>query len=192
VTADEPLTVEDYADRFGHPLLAFIGFAADAPEHLVRESYFNPESKLGIVVMRAGLGAELPAWRPRDERFLFRAEHLDDLPQALANWFAVWRATAPALALFYDAIAEGSRYSAPRFLTLFSAAEGYYKSIDASAPWKIDRIAERADVAERLTGATVDALRLIGVSRNYHAHLGASGPFTPQQIVNLTFANAPH
>jgi hypothetical protein len=101
--------------------------------------------------------------------------------------FSVFAADHPD-DLFYEVIGSGDVFSVPRFLTLYTAAESYWRSTKTNkTAWRPRKLAERANVDTRLTGATDEALAVMGAARNYHAHLSASGPFSPERIVDETF-----
>ncbi len=187
VTPEDALSMNGHYARFGHPLLGFCVFAADEADDLLLESYFNPSDRRRVAVLRAGRRPSRRQWRPRDERFLFRAEHVADVPGTIRRWVDVWHASSPALGLYMETIAE-STYSAPRFLTLYTAAETYYRRLHAHrGPWSPRAFAELADLDPALTGATQNAVATIGQLRAYHAHGNAIGPGNGDDEHLLTF-----
>lgn len=188
VKPNEPLTIDDHRELYGNPLLAFAIFAADQADDLTRESYYNPERERGIVVLEYGREPLLREWRPVPGRYLFQAEDIPDIGAALTKWFNTWRKSFPSLGLFREVIEQGNTYSAPRFLTLYTAAEQYWKSTKVgNAPWSPRELEKRAGVSADVTGATDQALALIGATRKYHAHLSIDSDFSPDTIVNQTY-----
>lgn len=184
----EPLTIDEHREHFGNPLVSFAVFAADYPDDLARESYYDPESKRGIVVLEHNRKPTQREWRPNAGHLLFGADALPDIPSAFENWFAVWRQTVPALGLFRESIEQGLTYSAPRFLTLYTAAEGYWKGTRVGkAPWSPRALADRTGITPEVTHATKDALALMGATREYHAHLGTKSDFEPEFINDNTY-----
>ncbi|MDQ3740142.1 MAG: hypothetical protein M3389_04280 [Actinomycetota bacterium] len=188
VTVDEPRTIDELAEHYGQPLRAFCIFAADEADDLLLESYYDPDSSRRVAVLRRDRRPSTREWRPDSGRFLFQAEHVSDIAATLAAWFDVWKRTHPSLGLFAETIEQGTTFSAPRFWTLYTAAENYWKSMRSGRrPWSVRALAERAAVDETLTGATKDALAVIGATRNYHAHLQVAGPAEPQLIGDQTY-----
>jgi len=182
------LTIEEYWAEYGNALLCFAVFAADHPDDMAWESFYNPESKRQIVVLRSNRKPAQREWRPVPGRYLFQAEDLPDISDALKKWLTVWRKTVPSLGLLCDTIQQDTTYSVPRFLTLYTAAEGYWKNTKTGkANWSPQALARRAAVLPELTGATKRSLALIGASRDYHAHLAVGRAFSPQEIVDETF-----
>lgn len=190
VTPDAPLTIDEHRRLFGQPLLGFVIFAADKPDDVTRESYYNPEDKTGIVVLQRGRNPTASEWQPIPGRYLFLAEDVDDVATAIGHWLDVWRLTRPSLALFRQAIEEGNLYSAPRYLTLYTAAESYWKNTKTTkGAWSPRALAERAAVSSDVTGATDEAIAMIGAARDYHAHLKVDGPYSAEQIEDDTYAS---
>jgi hypothetical protein len=189
VRPDEPLTIDEYWPRFRSPLLGFVVFASDRPDDVVWESFYNPESQRQIVVMRAGRRSFDREWRPNDGHFLFKAEDIDSEVDVIQRWLAVWRASEPSLGLYVETIQEDRQYSPSRFLTLFTAAEGYWKGTKKAGEkkWGIDALAARSALSAEITGAGKDARSLIGRLRNYHAHLKPAPELTPEEIADGTF-----
>jgi hypothetical protein len=188
VKADQPLTISEHWSQFCNPLLSFCIFAVDRPDDLLYESYYSPEREDQIVVLRSGREATKHEWRPTSGHYLFQATDIDDPGVALAKWFTVWGKTVPALGLLAEVIRTGNTFTVPRFLTLYTAAEGYWKNTKVGrAAWNPGQLAKWAGVPETITGATKDALALIGASRNYHAHLEVGSRFSPEAIVDQTY-----
>ena len=172
-------TLEDLHDRYATPLLCFMSFAADRPDCLVAEIVLNPNSGERAELWRAGPRYEPEPWRP-ERGYVFWAEEAPRLSAALASW---WRlhAMSPALGLFADHINLGLTYSQPRFLTLYTAMEGYCRSRLGQKDFK--RMCEHAGVDESVHGCSKQALRLIADSRNYIAHLTRQSVL-PQEITD--------
>lgn len=148
----DPMTIDEHADRYGGPLRAFCIFAADKPDDLVLESYYAPETKRRIAVMRPDRHPSPTEWRPRNDRYLFQAEHVADVGETIRRWLDVWHRSVPSLGLLAETIEQGRTYSAPRFLTLYTAAETYYKAIHAPhGPWSPRSLAAIADIDPSLT-----------------------------------------
>lgn len=190
VQPTQPITMDELWRQFGNPLLAFSMFAADVPDDLAYESYYEPAEEKQIIVLREGRQPAVRDWRPNPGHLLFRAPDLPDVAEALRAWFRIWGSSVPALGLLAEVIAQGRTYSAPRFLTLYTAAEGYWKGAWRSAeggPWNISRLVEHAGVSTAVTGCTKDAVALLGETRNYHAHLGTPSHHSVEQIVEQTY-----
>lgn len=188
VRADEPMTIAQHWERHGSPLLGFSVFAANQHDDLVYESYYDDRDETGIVLLRRGRRPANRDWRPNEGRFLFSAADLPDISSALAAWVELWHRTVPALGLFGETIEQGLTYSAPRFLTLYTAAEGYWSGTRrGKEQWNLRALAARAAVPPEITGATPEAISLAGATRRYHAHLGAGDKFSPKEMVNTTF-----
>jgi hypothetical protein len=189
VRPEQPLTLREYWQRFRSPLLGFVVFASDRPDDLTWESFYNPDLKRQIIVLRDDHHSYNREWRPNDGHFLFKAADLDNKIEALQRWLAVWRKSEPSLALFIDTIQQGNHFTPSRFLTLYTAAEGYWKSTkrDHEKQWGIDALQQRAGVDERVTHADKQARALIGAARDYQAHLRLPGHLTAKQVDNGTF-----
>lgn len=181
VQSHAPLTVDEHRRRFGLPLLGFCVFASDRPDDVVRESYFDPATDRGMQVLRAGRQPASVDWGPPGD-LLFAAADVPDETEAISTWMRIWEKTRPSLALYVDTIQQGLRFSGPRFLTLYTAAEGYFKMVTDGAQWKIDHLATRAGIAEQSTGATKDALGLIGATRDHYAHLSLGNKYSADDI----------
>jgi hypothetical protein len=192
VHPDQPLTIDEHRSQFGNALRGFAVFAADRPDDLCYESYYDPSARRQIVVLQRGRTPIDRDWSPAPGVFVFKADDLHDIGAALAAWFETWERSNPALALFGETIDQGNTYSAPRFLTLYTAAEAYWKKTwqaGSHEPWKLRRLVERAGVSERATGCTPDALALMGEARRYHAHLGEPRRHTVDEVVDQTYAS---
>jgi hypothetical protein len=184
----EPLTIDEHRELFGNPLISFAVFAADHPDDFARESYYDPDSRRGIVVLEHNRKPAEREWRPNPGHLLFGADDLPNVAGAFENWFAVWRRTFPALGLLRESIEQGLTYSVPRFLTLFTAAEGYWKGTRVGkSPWSPRALADRAGISPEITKASKEALALLGATREYHAHLGTKGDFEPEFIIENTY-----
>ncbi len=171
-------TLEDLHDRYAIPLLCFTSFASDRPDCLITEVVLNPNSRERAEIWRAGPRYEPQPWRPK-HGYVFWAEELPRLSATFTSW---WRlhAMSPALGLFADHINLGLTYSQPRFLTLYTAMEGYCRSLLDQKDFK--RMREHAGVDDSVHGCSKEALRLIAESRNYIAHLRKQQA-SPQEII---------
>jgi hypothetical protein len=189
VRPDEPLTIEDYWRQFRSPLLGFTRFASDRPDDLRWEAFGTPKTKRRIIVLRSPRESYEREWRPMPGRFLFRVEDIADEGEVIRRWLEVWRASEPSLGLFCETIQEDSAYSPSRFLTLYTAAEGYWKSTmrPGDSKWKIDRLAQRADISTAISHTNKKALKLIGGLRDYHAHLTLRDNLTADEVALSTF-----
>jgi ApeA N-terminal domain 1 len=196
---DEPATIDQLRSRFGAPLLGFVVFALDDSDALVRETYWDAKGGRGIALLQRGPVGELRGWDLRKGAHLFVDHDLPDVAGALARWFDMWHETFPALGLLRETIEQGGSYSAPRFLTLCTAAEGYWTTRHRTGRknWSVDRLVAQAGVAPELIGCSKDHLALMGATREYHAHLGRSHRqkppregarvYTPREITDSTF-----
>jgi len=167
---EEPLTIQEHWDHFGNLLLSFSVFAADRPDDLVYESYYDPDAERHVVVLRRDRAPLEREWAPIPGVFLFRANDLEDVSASLGAWVDLWRRSYPALGLFRETIEQGNSFSAPRFLTLYTAAEAYWKRVwqaKTEQSWNLRRLVEHAGVSEGSTGCTPDALALIGETRSH-------------------------
>jgi hypothetical protein len=167
VKPERPLTIEEFWRDYRRPLLGFVIFAADRPEDISREAFSSPDAKRGITVLRQGRESYKYDWRPIAGHFLFRAEDIDDVPDAFKKWIALYKKSDPSVALFCETIAQDS-YSPPRFLTLYTAAEGYWRRMRGTQ-WKVRALADELD--ESVSKVDKRAVALIGGLRNYHSHL---------------------
>jgi hypothetical protein len=189
VRPDEPLTIEDHWHQYGNPLLGFVIFASDRPDDLRWESFHKPDTKRHIVLLRSDRKSFEREWRPLPGHFLFRAEDVADEGEAIRRWLAAWRPSEPSLGLFCETIQQDSTYSPPRFLTLYTAAEGYWKGTKKPGEknWGIDALARRAGIDPTVSKANKKARQLIGAVRKYHAHLTIPGSLTVDEIALSTF-----
>lgn len=181
VDADEPLTLAEAWRRFASPLLSLMSFAADRPEGIVREVLVDGRAR--IEVWRAGATVRPPEWDLR--AFLFHADDLVDYAAAIQTWWALDEQLRPALELFAEHINYGKSYSAPRFLTLYTAIEAYARVRHKRN--NLRRLRDYASVPESVTGCTDEALALIGATRKYFAHLDlpANAPTVPEIEQNM-------
>lgn len=189
VKAEEPLTIDEHWNKYRSPLLGFIIFATDRPDDLRWESFYNPDTKRQIALLREDRETYDREWRLTPGHLLFRAEDLDDIGAAIRAWLELWRTSAPSLGLFCETVQQGSMYSPPRFLTLYTSAEGYWRATKRPAEknWKIDALATRANIDPSVTHADKKARRLIGALRDYHAHLTLPVALSIDDIAGSTF-----
>lgn len=189
VRPHESLTIEEYWRRFRSPLLGFIIFASDRPDDLRWETFGDPESQRRIVVLRSPRKSYDREWHLTPGHFLFRAEDVGNEAEAIRRWLDVWRTSEPSLGLFCETIEQEYEFSPPRFLTLYTAAEGYWKMTKRSDEdkWKVDALARRAAIDSTITKANQQARRLIGGLRDYHAHLGLPEQWSPDEIAETTY-----
>jgi hypothetical protein len=172
VNVRTPATFDDLHDRYAIPLLCFTSFTSARPDCLITEVVLNRGSTERAEVWRSG-----PRYTPEPwslgRGYLFWADELPRLSAAFSAW---WRlhAASPALGLFADHINLGLTYSQPRFLTLYTAMEGYCRSRLKHKDFKLMRDHARIDV--RFHGCSKKGLALLAASRNYVAHL------TPQSV----------
>jgi hypothetical protein len=127
---------------------------------------------LGDVGTPPNLGAAQPELRSQ------QTDHGDPV---------VGRRTLPALGLLAEVINGGNTFSVPRFITLYTAAERYWKAPHPTQQWRPAQLAKTADMPQAVTGASKDAVSLIGASRNYHAHLEVGTRFSPERIIDETY-----
>lgn len=189
VRPDQPLTIEDHWREFGNPLLGFVIFASDRPDALRRESFHSPDAKRKISLLRAGHKSFEREWRPLPGHFLFRSEDVEDIGEAIRRWLAAWWPSDPSLGLFCETIQQDSTYSPPRFLTLWTAAEGYWRSTKkpGEQSWGIDALNKRADISPTVSKCNEKARKLIGALRKYHAHLTLPKNLTIDEIALSTY-----
>lgn len=186
VRPDEALTLDGFWREFRSPLLGFVMFASDRPDDLRRESYYNARKKRQIVVLHAGRKIYEYEWRPNEGHYLFKAVDIDSEVDVVQRWMAVWRKANPALGYFGEYIQAGSTYSPGRFLTLYKAAENYWKRITGEPNWKLPKLRARADIQEAVSHCDKAAIELMGRLRKYHGHLG-DVELTPEEIADGTF-----
>jgi ApeA N-terminal domain 1 len=174
VEPDNPLTLDDGWRRFASPLLNLMSFAADRPDGIVHE-VLTDGARRRVEIWRQGQTVRAREWHPT-RGFVFRARNLPDFSSAMRSWWALDERLRPALGLFADHVSHGYSYSPARFLTLFTAVEAYAHECHGRHNLRILR--DFADVPENIIGCTDEALRIIGASRKYFAHLSrpANGP----------------
>jgi ApeA N-terminal domain 1 len=186
VQPDVPLAIDEFWPQYRSPLLTFIRFASDRPEDMTWEAFFDPDSKRNIVVLREGRQVFKREWRPNAGHFLFKAEDVDSEAEVVSRWFEIWRKTEPALGYFGEYIKEGSTYSPQRFLTLYTAAEEYWRKASGEKSRNLRKLRARAEISEAVSHCDNQALALMGRLREYHAHLGKPDLST-EEIANGTF-----
>lgn len=172
VNADRALTVDDYYRRYAEPLVAFMVFVSDRPDTLSSEILVDTPRQIQVEIWRQGPTVESRSWSPSDG-YLFHADAVRDFPRAIRAWWRLHKRVWPALGLFASHVNDGNSYSPARFLTVYTAIEGYAKMRHGHK--KLSRLREYAGVPTELHGCSNDALALIGASRNYLAHLGDTG-----------------
>ncbi|OAI39851.1 hypothetical protein AYO39_02375 [Actinobacteria bacterium SCGC AG-212-D09] len=152
--------------QYAVPLLCFTSFVSDRPDCLITEVVLNPGERQRAEIWRAGPQYAPGPWAP-GKGYLFWADDLPRLSAALSTW---WRlhAESPALGLFADHINLGLTYSQPRFLTLYTAIEGYARRRVGRNDLR--QLREYARVDTTVHGCTNNSLRLIGAARDYVAH----------------------
>jgi ApeA N-terminal domain 1 len=187
IEADEEMTIEDHWSQFCNPLLSFCVFAVDRPDDLIYESYFSRTRNEGVTVMRSGREGKLHDWNPTDGHYLFQAKEVEDPAAVIAAWVEAWHRTEPALGLLAEVINAGNTFTVPRFITLYTAAERYWKATHPGKQWSPAQLPKTAGIDRALTGSSKEAVSLIGASRNYHAHLEVGSRFTPERIVGETY-----
>jgi hypothetical protein len=187
VDPQRPLTLDESWRRFASPLLNFVSFASDRPDGIVREVLHDVEGRRRIEVWRAGQTVRPREWNPV-RGYLFHADDLTDYPAAIKTWWALDEQLRPALGLFADHISDGASYSPARFLTLYTAMEAYAR--DRHGRNNFRELRKYAEVPHSVTGCTNDALRLIGASRKYFAHLGlpSQGPSASEIEDNMVLS----
>jgi hypothetical protein len=184
-----PLTVEQFERAYARPLLAFCTLAADRPDAIIHEAVSDKERRERAVILRAGRTVEPREWQP-DDRFLFRAEQIDDVARVYARWMDLWEEASVEIATFVDAISEGNTFSRARLLAGVAALEAYWRTrlqLDeqgqrrkgSSLIAKLKMLRDYAAIAPELIGATNANLKLIAAARNLYAHLD-------QTIVDLS------
>lgn len=189
VRPSAPLTIAQFERSYGRPLLAFCTLAADRPDAIIHESVSDNERQERAVILRAGRTVEPREWR-RDNRFLFRAEQLDDVARVYGRWMELWDEASVEIATFVDAISEGTTFSRARLLAGVAALEAYWrtrlrfdehgkKRKGTSLVDKLKAIRAYTAIEPGLIGASNANLKLIAAARNLYAHLD-------QTIVQLT------
>jgi hypothetical protein len=167
VKPNSPLTIEDFWREYRRPLLGFVIFATNRPQDIPYEVFSSPDSQRKVVVLHQGRKLYSYDWRPNPGHLLFRADDIDDISDAFIKWIALYKASDPSVALFCETINQED-YSPPRFLTLYTAAEGYWRSMRGTT-WRARDLAKELD--ESVSKVDKQAVALIGGLRNYHSHL---------------------
>lgn len=159
-------TIDDLHTRYAIPLLCLTSFVSDRPDCLITEVVLNPDGGDRAEIWRSGPRYESQPW-DAGKGYLVWANDLPRLSSAFSKW---WRlhAESPALGLFADHINLGQTYSQPRFLTLYSALEGYCRQRIGRN--NLRQLRDHARVDTTAHGCTNGALKLIGASRDYVAH----------------------
>ena len=185
----EPLTIDEYERAYARPLLAFTTFAADRPDAIIYESVSDKARRELAVILRAGRTVEPREWRP-DNRFLFRADEIDDVAVVYGRWMELWEDASAEIATFVDAISEGSTFSRARLLAAAAALEAYWRTRlqfdehgrrrrGSSLVEKFKMLRTHAAIDPELIGATNPNLKVLAAARNLYSHLD-------QTIVKLT------
>jgi hypothetical protein len=81
---------------------------------------------------------------------------------------------------------EANTFSAPRFLTLWTAAENYWRRVHGGC-WNLQALVDYAGVDVRLTGVTKEVVAVMGATRKFHAHLEATGPLLDEDQPDQTY-----
>jgi hypothetical protein len=173
IKPDTPLTINEYWRMYGVPLLSFATFAADRSETIPFDRFYDPSTKAGIVVLHQGREPQRRDWHPIPGHFLFRAEDVDSVTDVVGRWISLSWDTTPSLALFGETIAEEA-YSPPRFLTLYTAAEAYFRAIADGSQWKLTELVKRAGISIEVSKMSKEAISLVGALRRFHAHLNTT------------------
>jgi hypothetical protein len=173
IKPDTPLTISEYWRTYGVPLLSFATFAADRSEVIPFDRFYEPSTKTGIVVLHQGRKPQYRDWHPLPGHFLFRAEDVDSVASVLGKWISLSWNTTPSLALFGETINEEA-YSPSRFLTLYTAAEGYFRGVTEGSQWKLAELVKRASISVEASKMSKEAISLMGALRRFHAHLNAT------------------
>jgi hypothetical protein len=189
VRPTRPHTIAEHLREYGMPLLAFSTFAADRPDGILRESYFDPTTQAGVVALRRRDPVAQSEWRPIPGHYLFTEADLPDLDLALRRWFELWQQSFPALGLLRQAISAGKSYDPPRFMNLYTAAEGYWKAAMPGTTWNLRGLLDKAMASPGALSIDKKALPLIGATRKYFAHLEAPRGFTPEEIDANVYAS---
>jgi ApeA-like protein len=190
VRPKKALTLDDYWRQYRNPLLGFVLFASDRPDDLQRESYYNARRQRQIVVLRADRKTYDYEWRPNYGHYLFKAEDVSNKVEAIQRWMTVWREAEPALGYLGEYIQGGNSYSPDRFVTLFKAAENYWRRTKrpGEKAWNLRALCARAGIQQAITHCDKDALGLMGELRNHHGHLNDLG-ITPEEIADGTYVS---
>lgn len=181
VTPDRRFTFEQAARRYAIPLVSLTSFAANKPDAITHEAYWDLETRRRIEVWQMGREGQTPSWRPGRDRLLVAAHELRDFAKAIRRWWRLHEKVWPALGIYGDYVGYGSSYSPARFLTLYSAVEGYCKSKHGHKSPK--KLRGWVGVPGETVACDNSALALIGESRNYFAHLGEVGKLHARERV---------
>jgi hypothetical protein len=176
-----PLTVDQFERAYARPLLAFCTLAADRPDAIIHEAVSDKQRQERAVILRAGRTVDTREWQP-DNRFLFRAEQIDDVARVYGRWMELWDEASVEIATFVDAISEGNTFSRARLLAGVAALEAYWrtrlqfdergaKRKGTSLVEKLKMLRAYASVDAALLGVTNANLKLIAAARNLYAHL---------------------
>jgi hypothetical protein len=177
----EPLTIAQFERRYARPLLAFCVLAADRPDAITYESVSDRDRGERAVVLRAGRTVQRREWR-LDDRFLFRAEQIDDVAAIYRRWIDLWDEASPEIATFVDTLSEGNAFSRARLLAGVVALEAYWrtrlkgvlyggKPRSTRLPDKLKQLRAHAGIDPTLIGVSNDNLKLLVGARNLYAHL---------------------
>jgi hypothetical protein len=188
VNLHKPATISEARRRYGEPLVSLTSFAADRPDALISEVVLDPMTNRRVEVWRTGRAFQPREWRSGDEAFVFQAWELRNFARSIRRWWTVFEDLRPALGLFADHLQEGLTYSRPRFLTLYTAAEGYCRGRFKRKDFR--RLHDYAAVDDRVTGCTPDAMALIGATRDNFSHLTVpeSFPLSWEEIEDAVLA----
>lgn len=188
VRPKKALTLADYWGQFRSPLLGFVLFASDRPDDLQRESYYNARRKRQIVVLRAERRTYSYEWSPSYGHYLFKAEDVASEAEVIQRWMKVWRDAEPALGYLGDYVQGANSYSPNRFVTLYKAAENYWRRTKrpGEKAWGPRELCARAGIQEAITRCDKDAIATMGILRKHHGHLNDLG-LTPEEIADQTY-----
>jgi hypothetical protein len=168
VDSRRPCRIDVFERDYTLPPLALTAFAADRPDGIIDEIYFDPDSGRRVEAWRAGRLVTPRDWHPNG--FLFRAAELPVFARSVRRWWRLYERVRPALGIFGDHINERSTYSRSRLLTVHTAISAY--SDTRHGHRRLRKLRDFAGVSNDATGCSNDALALFGASRNYFAHLG--------------------
>jgi ApeA N-terminal domain 1 len=186
VEPGEPLAIDEFWPRYRSPLLGLIRFASDRPDDMAWEAFSHAESNRSIAVLREGRQVFARPWRPNAGHFLFKAADVDNEADVITRWFEVWRKTEPALGYYGDYLQDGNAYSPQRFLTLYTAAEEYWRRVTGETGRNLRKLRTRAGISDAVSHCDNAAIALMGRLRKYHAHLGTQD-LTFEEISDGTF-----
>lgn len=171
VDANRPMTLARARSEYAEPLVALSAFAADRPDGITEEILLDPASGRRIEVWQQGRTIDAPEWQP--DSLLFYAYQIKRFSRAIRRWWKLHSDVWPALGMFGHQLAEGHVYSPARLITVHTALEAYCRTRFGTKDFK--RVRTYGQVDSAVTGATNNALALLGVSRDYFAHLGFTG-----------------